>query len=171
MKKLMIMAAIAPLAFTACRHEATCGNTVTITDGQGSFLECSGPLTEPTGITSSKAQQGVDVTLTRSKPGSSAEYSLAVYSATGEAFVLDIHYAYAAAPGAGEYKLIPQDTNVNTYTDFFSHQVYKITDGTVQITNAASTSVTGTFTLNTVGAAGRKTITGTINATQPHIIY
>jgi len=172
MKKILAMTSVVYLAMASCEKAPQYPNTVTINSSGYQFTESSSPLSEPVSTTSTPAE-GITVALYKGIPGADSDYALSVVVSTGSAYALNFQNAYAIAPGAGLYTLRPQDSATNSYTEFGAGggTSYEISGGTVKVTSASSTNVSGTFTLNVFNSTGSNTITGTITAHKPTISY
>ena len=84
---------------------------------------------------------------------------------TGAQFILSIQ-ANGPANALGTFTMT-QGSSIIVYTETFSGgQAYAADSGTVNITTASTSNVTGTFQ---VWLHGGKVITGTVNATNPEI--
>ena len=160
--KHTILCLIAGMTLVACTKSGTTStnnattdpNKVTVSDN-GTTYTASGTYPSPTGKTP------VMVSILKST-SSILEIQC---GGTGAQFILGIQ-ATGPANGLGTYAMA-QGSAITVYTETFSGgQAYAADSGTVNVTTASSTNVTGTFQ---VWLHGGKVITGSVNASNPQI--
>jgi len=153
------------------RTTTTCANTVTMIDGSATYTDCGNsvfPFPNQNVVTNCVivALQKTD---TIAYTYDSA-YNIAVVAAMNP-FTLDIEHATASSGGVGVYTLHREDTNFNHVYEEFSGKTYTCSGGTINVTHADSSNVSGTYNVTVYNATETKTISGTFNANRPIVSY
>jgi hypothetical protein len=182
MKNCTALLAAIMVAFSACHKHAstTCSNSISIVDDSRTYTECASP---PSGnLYSGSSHILINcVYVSLEKPHGSgyaydSVYTVSAVGAMNSPFTLSMQNATAGMSsvdtnGIGVYTLHPKDSSVNTFHEGFSGKTFESSGGTINITHADSTNISGTFTVIVFNSVETKTISGTFGANQPIIVY